>query len=259
MQEAGKQVDSVFLTRGGVVPDYGDYYIEKDLKSPRQSSLVNLIPEEHITRRPISLRHKAMIIVPDEEVHSLREKYPGYQFSSRSDRPVTHLSRLQALPELPGKLYRSFRSKFAEDFSVKNIHPKAVMGGSTRLGIGVPGTQDLDVLIPVKYRSGVVSLRERLLKRYPGLKDSPYNTANRRKTVLRGTIQDKDVDIVLAPEDKVRAYDDSMTRAASRLTPDKIKEIVSTKQKLKNAWLFPETRYKWYKKDLDDDLGIAKF
>jgi hypothetical protein len=261
LREAGKHVDSIFLTKGGVLPSYGDYIIEKELKHPKLSNILNLIPDEFTTKRRLSLKSNAKFIVPDEELEAFHAKYPALRrkFKPRSQVDLKSLTRLSGAAQLPRKIVNNLLQKEGAELRAKDIHRRAILGGSTALGTGIPGVKDVDVTIPYASPGRITNARELMLKKFPQLTDSPYNTPGRNKIVLQGQIAGNDVDIVLGPRDRVLAYADSLKAAIDQMTPEQRREIVETKTRLKKAFFFPETRYKKYKKKLDAQLGIAKY
>lgn len=277
LSDNGKVPNRVFLTRGGVMPEYGDYVVKKQLSAPRKERILNLIPEEHTTGRALSLKHNAELIVPDDELDTFRRRYPKLRgaFRARGEAQPRELSRLHAIPELPGKLIGSLLKKEGTDLDgtgpvtgtgpktglrPAQINPRAFLGGSTGLGLEAEGADtDYDFIVPYSSLQHVMRAKDRYLQKYPDLAESPFNEGRKNKQVLSGKIGDVEVDITLAPGKGPEDYIQSIKDARERLTPEQRAAIKKRKAALKKAWILPETRYKKYKKELDRELGIKAF
>lgn len=99
-----KDVGSVFLTRGGWMPHYGDYTIAKMMPAPLKRTALNLIPEEYVSKIPLSLgKEDTTIYVPGEMLDLWKSMYPQYSFAPRSQFPGKTYSRLYGAGKLPKK------------------------------------------------------------------------------------------------------------------------------------------------------------
>jgi hypothetical protein len=257
LKAQGKKPDQIFLTRNGHVPCYGDYLVRKRLKSPVRSSLANLVPKEHMTRRALSVRSNATLIVPDDEVGDFTKKYPGLKFVGHGDAEVPQLSRLQAVPELPGRVVRSL-TKTGAELKATDISRRAALVGSAALGTGVEGVSDYDFMVPYANAGTMMNAKQRYLKKYPGMVESPYNGTRDRRQTLSGHIGDSEVDITLAHGERAKQYLTSIRAAANKLSEKDRAGIRAKKKALKESWILPEYRYHRYKRKLDRKLGIER-
>ena len=268
LKEQGKITDKVFLTRGGPLGDdsYGKYVIEKHLKTPKQSSILNTIPEEYLNTRDISLRRKATVYVPPEEYEDLKSKYgPRVRIKSRDDLTAE---------ELPAKSYSAFFGKLINNLplikqssvnepislhgvsqnAVKRLVSRnAVLVGSSGLGISTKNS-DTDILVPYSHSKSMEKAKARFMKKF-GLVESPYNTPTRNRIVLTNN---DDVDLTLALKKDAGPYLESFKKALSNLTDEKRNVIRKRKADVKTSFFFPETRYKRLKRELDKELKIQR-
>lgn len=99
-----KNTDRVFLSRGGVVPSYGDYVIVKNLTHPKEHDRLNLIPNEFTTKRRLSVRHNATVFVPDNEVSHFARKYRDLKIRAKSELHLPNLGIMDGLKTLARKL-----------------------------------------------------------------------------------------------------------------------------------------------------------
>lgn len=265
LKNESKHPDKVFLVRGGVEPSYGQYSILKKLKGPKPHDDVNLIPNEYVTPRALSLRSNARVYAPDDELDALKSQYPGIRFVGRSELPVPELGRVQGAVTLAEKLKRRFMSKFAGEappLSVaqlrRSVGRNAIQVGSEALGTNVGQGSDIDIFAPYKRRDAYEKAMSRLRERYPEFQESKANAARQDKYTLSGKINGKDVDLVLGYGDKAQNFLGAFENAKQRLTPDKADEIRQNKEQLQKAWLLREWRYKRYKNQVADELGLKE-
>ena len=251
-----KNPDKIFLTRDSYVPSYGDRVIVKDLKHPKEREGITTIPNEYHTRRPLSLKSNARMFVPDDEMSEYKQRYKGYKFSPISQIPLKDIKKKDQLKTLATKLTKT--SEFDENFIRRNISTKGMLVGSEALGTNIPGKSDTDVFIPYKHRGHFDRSINRLQKRYPDLRFADTSKGKEHKRVLTGEVGGKPVDITVAYGEPAERFGTRFQEVKSRITPEKREEIRNRKEKLKNAWLFPEYRYNRYKKKLSDGLGLKE-
>ena len=85
-----KEPDKIFLTRDGYLPAYGDHVILKELEHPEEVE-DSEHPNEHTTRRALSVKHNAVIYVPKSKLEEWRKKYPDINFMAKDEIPVKAL------------------------------------------------------------------------------------------------------------------------------------------------------------------------
>jgi hypothetical protein len=263
-----KQVDKVFLSRNGTVPSYGNYVILKQLKSPKPHTALNLIPEEYTTGRTLSLRNKASIYVPDEELAVWRQQHRGIKFHPKSQIPVQDHSHTAGVKSLLGKIKsrteQTFRfGKAANELPLtgagikRHLSRNAMFVGSRELGINVDNS-DTDIFIPYNTQAAFERAKSRIGAKMPGLLESKANGGRTDKYTISGKVKSQDVDIVLAHGERAKRFQDAFNTARVKLTPGQQAQIVTKKKALKDSWLLPEWRYKQYKKQLAQDLGLSQ-
>ena len=262
-----KSPDKIFLSRDFYNPSYGKYVVTKQLKHPKEHDRVTLIPNEFTTRRPLSLRHNASIWVPDEEVDHFRDSYKKYNIQPISGinlkTPTAKDSLLAAAYKIKRKLGLEKEAKDLEPqvkinktFLRKNIAPKSMLVGSEALGTNLPGTSDIDIFIPYKKELTFNRAIHRLQEKYPGLEPTKGSANNPYKRVLTGNVYGKPMDLTVAYGPKAERFHAAFQQASQKLTPEEKQKIVQQKQRLKDAWVLPEWRYKRFKKSLDSKLGL---
>jgi hypothetical protein len=268
IMDGRKHTDKVFLSRGGYVPSYGEHVILKQLKSPKQHLDFNLVPEEYVTRRSLSLKHNAHVYVPDQEVFAWREKYPKTKIAPLSSIPVNRHSSSTGAKTLLNKIRLRTHSflgidKAAAEFNVthsgvkRHLSRNAMLVGSSELGTNIDDS-DIDVFIPFKNQHHFDKAKSRLLPRLEGFKESPANLRRNDKFTVSGKMNGQDVDVVLAHGERALNFQKAFLDAKFKLTPQQQEQIRSKKKNLKNAWVLPEWRYKQYKKQLAQDLGLSQ-
>jgi len=256
-----KDVDYVFLTKGGPLrgDTYGKYTIEKNIKTPKKTLNLNLIPQEHKQKKFISLKRNTKIYVPDSEVSQFKKDHRGYEFLPSSMLKEKELDPYSFSDLWSKVLLKSGLTKESDisDFNQSNIKKlvsqNAHLTGSAALGIDTEGS-DVDVLVTFKNQNSMLRAKNRIQKKFD-MRDSPFNKPDRNKIVLTNP----QGDIVLSSDPKAYSYLNSLQTAKKALTPERREEIKFMKEQLRNSWFFPETRYTKYKKDLDKELGIQSY
>ena len=111
-----KDTSSIFLTKDGYLPAYGDHVIARRMASPEQRYALNLIPGEHVTKHDIPLFDNNTIVhVPDDAVQSWAARYPKASFAPLSDLAPLKLSRMHGAAQLPTKALGAVdKSKIAD-------------------------------------------------------------------------------------------------------------------------------------------------
>lgn len=250
-----KDTDNIFFTRGGVLPNYGNYVIAKTLHNTKPSTLFNSIPNEFVTPKAVSVKRKTKIFVPDEELADWVKKYPN--LSKRFVAKSEFAAPSYGFTDRAKAIYSKLTKTSAHVIPVKSLGRNAIIGGSTGLGIDADGS-DVDMFIPYKRRAAYENAIKRITTKYPSLTQRSSTLNNEFKTTLTGDVNGKEVDVVLGFGDKANAYHKAYLDAKSKLTYQDRINIVNRKRALKNAWFFPGTRYKMYKNQLATDLGLKE-
>lgn len=271
-QQAGKDPSRLFLVRDKVLPHYGQYTIVKQLASPQLHTRLNLIPDEYVTGRSLSVRHNAQIFVPDDEVDALRQEFSGLGkiIQPRSAMTLTearayHLPRTWLQKATHGVLrkFAQVQTPFTEPNHLrptllrKHLGRNATLVGSSALGTSV-GDSDVDIFLPVARQRDFEKKKLLAQQLFPTLSPSERNAQKSNKYLLTGRVGDREVDVVIGHGDTPRAFHRAFLNAKRSLTPERQKEIRERKQHLKDSWFFPETRYKHYKKQFAQELGLAQ-
>jgi len=135
--------------------------------------------------------------------------------------------------------------------------PGARMAGSKPLGIDI-GSSDTDILVP--YSTDYLFNRAvKQMETAPRFKPSALNASKIDKKVFSHKQDGRDIDIVLGKGEKAFAFRDAFDRAAKNLTDEKRAEIIKNKQLLMDAWILRNLRYKRYKNQVADDLGLRQY
>lgn len=260
-----KDVDNVFLTKDTLSSDsYGKYIVEKKMRSPTLNPKMNLIANEYITPRALSLKSNATVYAPDEELEGLREKHKDILFRGHSEMNARKANLVDTARTLGQKLMKSASIDTLYSGSEKEIHrllsPNATIVGSEGIGINIAGASDRDILVPYKTREGYNRLVSKLNDQGFGLKESPYNARKRDGYKVYSYKDDtRDVDVALVHGGKSSDLAAHVRKLRDELSDDRKQEIISKKTKLKNAWILPEYRYKKYKRGVDKELGLTQF
>ena len=328
---AKKEIDKIFLTKDGYLPQYGDYVISKYAPLPEKKLSLNLIPEEYATKSPIYLNN-ANIYVPDDELTQWAKEYPKYKFLPKSTHPGRPYSRVDGAAALKDKatelaknsdLINAMRNaglfsneammgagvgatvnyatdddpdfkstalmallgagagagisnlkglggyygnKLPDVDELSNMTPERVqevfgpgarMAGSKPLSIDI-GSSDTDILVP--YSTDYLFNRAvKQMETDPRFKPSALNASKIDKKVFSHKQDGRDIDIVLGKGEKALAFRDAFDRAAKNLTDEKRAEIIKNKQLLMDAWILRNLRYKRYKNQVADDLGLRQY
>jgi hypothetical protein len=290
-----KEIDKVFLTRGGYNSGYGDHIIAKNMPSPEKRVALNMMPEEYTTRNSLPV-NDAEIYVPDEAVPQWQGDFPGINFRPKSEFSGTNYSYLNGLGALPGKLLQGIDRNVTRPLSLmadrfmrnsglsrqlellkmklsppapvsveqilnappeelsKLLRHEAVPVGSSALGTALDAS-DTDILLPFASEEGLSQAIADLPRRFPGLRPSSLNDGRTFK-VFKGKHGGKNLDLILAKGEGAAAYRDAVNSAKGSLTDERRYEILKEKERLKNAWFFPKTRYNNYKEQTGKELGI---
>jgi hypothetical protein len=99
-----KEIDKVFLTKGGYLPHYGENIISRMAYSPKRRLALNLAPGEHTVTKGIPIKDKyTRIYVPDELLDTWRSEYPGVSFFPKSEFEGAVFNRVDGALDLPAK------------------------------------------------------------------------------------------------------------------------------------------------------------
>lgn len=257
-----KNTDDVFLARDGYVPNYGDVVVVKDMsdRTVSQGKRLNSIPNEYTTRRALSLRNNATVYVPDEHLSELKKQYRGVRFRPKSELKMHAYNLYDRLVAFKDKVGRrlGFGKEASDSAYRKQYGRNARLVGSEALGINVPGKSDVDIFVPYKRESAFRKAIARMQERHPGLQLNRASLKRNDKKTFSGSVDGQDVDVVLAYGPRAERFRQAFEEAARKLTPEKRREIVETKARLKKAWFFPQWRYKRYKNQVAEELGLKQ-
>ncbi len=264
----GKDPDKIFFMRGKYAPNYGDSVITLEntkIMKPYASHFT--LDNEYTTGRKVSLRGKGIsVYVPDEKVQELQGRYKKvriYPVSLLKVPPYTLGDRVSSAWRRITGAEKVASDNSAIDARVYDARYKRLFGrnarlvGSEALGISVPGSSDTDVFVPYKSRYHFDRAIKRIPEKYPELVMNQASIEKPDKKTFTGKVNGKDMDVVIGYGGKAQRFNEAFTRAESMLTPEQRLAIIRRKQKLKDAWVLPEWRYKRYKKRLAIDLGLA--
>lgn len=254
-----KNPDKIFFSKGGYLPNYGDFVIVKKFgNSVREHDALNFIPNEFTTRRRVSLKNNAKIYVPDEKFDDYTKAYHKYRIypKSKLDLPAYGISdRIIAFYE---KLKNRFVKEGGDNQYKKLFGQNAMLVGSEALGINVPGSSDTDVFVPYKYKGAFTNAIARMGQKYPDLRQNEASRTREDKKTFTGIVWDKPIDVVLAYGGRAQRFKEAFKNAYDKLDDDKKAKIVQRKKELKDSWFFPTWRYKRYKKQLAEELGLRE-
>ena len=260
-----KDVDNVFLSKE-VLPSegYGKYVIEKDLKTPTFNTSLNLIANEYVNPREISVRRNASIYVPDDEYDEMSGKHRGLRIKPMSELKARSADLIDHARTLFGKITKTanINTLFSGDErDVQRIlSPNATIAGSEGIGIDIEGASDRDILVPYKTRAGYNRLVDKLKANGFGLQESAYNDRKREGyKVYSYKDDDVDVDVALVHGGKALGLAEHVRKLRDTMTDEQRQDIRDNKKRLQNAWFFKDTRYKNYKSGVDRDLGLTQF
>ena len=257
-----KNTDDVFLARDGYVPNYGDVVVVKQMsdRAVTPGARLNTIPNEFTTRRALSLKNNATVYVPDDQLAELKKEYRGIRFRPKSEFKLHTYGLKDRFVAFKDKLKQRLGfGKEASDSAYKRKYGRnARLVGSEALGINVPGKSDVDVFVPYKRESAFRKAIARMQERHPGLQLNRASLKRDDKKTFSGSVNGQDVDVVLAYGPRAERFRQAFEEAARKLTPEKRREIVETKARLKKAWFFPQWRYKRYKNQVAEELGLKQ-
>lgn len=135
----------------------------------------------------------------------------------------------------------------------KKLNSTAYLSGSSALGIGVPGSSDVDVHIPTRSVKSFKRIEKHLKKT---LEPSAYYKPGYDHAGFTSKMDGRPIDVSVTYGEKGFKKRAAIRRVASELTDEQRQQIIATKQKLKKAWIAPEARYHAYKRGLDLKHGI---
>lgn len=261
--KGNKYPDKIFFTRNGWLPNYGDCVIIKNLgSSMREHDAINAIPDEFTTRRKVSLKNGAEIYVPDDRLSEFAHLKSRYRLRPRSElslEPFGPLDRLRGLAHKIGKKLGLAKEASCSPGQFKRLFgSNAQLVGSEALGINLPDSSDTDVFVPYKREGNFNRALKRMAEKYPDLRVNAASLRKPDKKTFTGQVNGRDLDVVVAFGPRAEKFKTAFNNAMNRLTPEERAKIVKRKQELKNAWFFPEWRYKRYKKRLAEDLGLSE-
>lgn len=254
----GKQVDAVFFTKDKYLPSYGDVLIAKEFK-PRALSnnrQWTSIPDERLRKNKAVALGNAIIYVPDNVADTLRSKYQKYNIQGYSEVPVAAVTAtdrlLAAIVNSPKLLKGAAASDDVRD--VLENYRKAVLVGSSGLGIS-NSTSDNDIIIPTNTALGRKRLRNRISRQYP---DLYISREDEKKTTFSGSINGNDFNIALIPTQYADPFIGGYMSAKDYLDQheDERERIRRVKRLLTSLPI--RAPYKWYKKYVDNQLGISQ-
>ena len=260
-----KDVDNIFVTKD-VLPSksYGKYVIEKNLKNPKFNTKLNLIANEYITPRELSVRSNSTVYAPEEELPELMGKYRDVRFRSMSELNARQANLKDHAKTLFGKITKS--ASIDDLYSGSESDVRRLLGrnativGSEGIGINIAGASDRDILVPYKTRAGYDRLAAKLKENGFGLQESAYNDRKRDGYKVYSFKDDtRDVDVALVHGGKAPELAAHVRHLRSTLSDDEKSEIIKEKERLQNAWFFRDTRYKNYKRGVDKKLGLTAF
>lgn len=260
-----KDVGSVFLSKE-VLPSlsYGKYVIEKSLRNPKRNTSLNLIANEYITPRELSVRHNATVYVPKDELSDAVSKYKGIKFRSIDDLKARNANLVDHARTLYSKITKQANLQTLYSGSEKDVRkilgPNATIVGSEGLGISIPGKSDRDILVPYSTKRNYDNLVDKLRDNGMGLQESEYNSRKRDGyrvySYKDGGI---DVDVALVHGGNASKLADKVRELRTSMTDEARQGIIDKKTSLQNAWFFKDKRYKNYKRNLDKQLGLTEF
>lgn len=249
----------VFVTKGGYDSRYGTHVIRKRLTAPKKHSWLTLIPNEHSVAKPLSVKSNADVLVPAGELQDWKAKFPGVKFKELEAGHAPEFSIGDRVAKILGQdvikpvVQKPTPSQVSRKV-LKAVGKKGTLAGSLVLGTSVDGG-DVDVLVPYKSKLQFEKAKERLSSRF---KDFKLTTNRDNKYTLSGSIDGVPVDVVVAHGEAPKKFLDRFNEVKQSLTPEQRAEIRAKKKALSSSWFFPQTRYKRYKKNLAEDLGLKE-
>lgn len=182
----------------------------------------------------------------NQQFRDLFQKVAFLWWNDKADEKKSTISNEQALQKA-----EDIRNIIAKRYNVTPF-----LTGSMRLGTNVPGQYDYDYNIHLNSKDKFLKLQKKFDALY---EPSEYNKKDVDHHIFKTNILGEEVDIGLTYGQKGRDYQDSVRNAEQTLSEQRKKEIIEEKKKLQNAWFFKDRRYKHFKKNLDQELGIKRF
>lgn len=259
-----KDVDNVFLSKG-VLPDdsYGKYVIEKNLKTPSFNYRVNLIANEYINPRELSVRHNSTIYVPGDEYNDLSTRYSDLNIKRMDELTAGNASLADHARTLFQKLTKRASIDVLQSGSDRDVRrllsPNATIVGSEGLGLSL-GASDRDILVPYKTKAGYDRIVNKLHENGFGLQESAYNDRKRDGyKVFSFKDADHDVDVAVVRGGKASELASFVRNFKSTASDEYKQSLINRKQKASDAWFFRDYRYKKAKKEIDREIGLTQF
>lgn len=250
-----KEPDKIFLTKGGYVGNYGDAVITKPMaRKMDKGKGFNSIPGEYVTEKPISMGGGTKIYVPEPALEAFRDAFPQYRILSKDKLPIEAFGftdRVRALAEKAGLVKESSISEYRKMFG-----RNADIVGSEALGLELEGSSDVDIFVPYASRHAYEKALQRMAERYPDMVMNEISKNRDDKKTFVGTVNGKPMDVVIAYGDRAKKFKQAFGSARSRLTEKRRAEIKAKKQALHDSLFFPKTRYRMYKREIADELGL---
>jgi len=133
---------------------------------------------------------------------------------------------------------------------------KAVVAGSRPMGTDIGGS-DTDIFVPYSsdyfFNRAISDMAEN-----PSFIPSKLNAVRPDKQVFTYAKDGKDIDIVLGRGNKAFEFREAFNEAMKNLTDEQRAAIIAEKARLKKAWLLRNYRYKRYKNQLAEEMGLAQ-
>ena len=128
-----KEIDKVFLTKGGYLPNYGDHIIARKALAPSRRQSLNLVPQEYVTDKAISIYDPGTaIFVPDEALSLWKKEFPKANILPKSKFEGQQYTRVQGAAELPKKL----QARLADTSVAKLIQDLGLTSQEAGMGAG---------------------------------------------------------------------------------------------------------------------------
>jgi len=265
MQDS-KETRKIFLTKGAPIEEgtYGKYFIEKKIRTPKKSSIINLIPHEYTNTRAISIKRKAKIYVPDNEYTKLKSKFPKLKIMPASTfekdpHPSFSIGALWDKVIDRTGLFKTAKASTDLFNTLSDNKIKKILGrnahlvGSRGLGIATPNS-DTDILLKYKSDYAMKKAIERLKSSY-NVTESPYNTDSRSRKIFTSPT----VDFAFTTSDKAQDYLESYRSAQKNLTANEKSSFINKKKSVESSFFFPGIRAKRLKSRMYQDLKLKHF
>ena len=159
---------------------------------------------------------------------------------------------LELSPEETAKALEAGRAAIAKRFNVTPLPT-----GSVALNINVPGHVDLDYAVPLRSKDKMLAITDKL-RRHPEFETSQYHAPDADYQIFTWKRQGQlPIDIALMYGEKGQRYRHAILAAKAKLSPEQQELIRNEKQRLLNAIFLRQARYKRYKRQIDEQLGVG--